>query len=121
MHRALVTRSELHPVFRYGEYIPLNIEVEKQQNALAFLRQDRATRQSVVIVAPRFACSLAQAKMHLPLADLWGNAMLSLPDQTPMQFTNVFTGKEVQADDGGRLKLRDILADFPVAMLANKP
>jgi len=120
MHRALITRRELHPVFRYGEYIPLNIEVEKQQNALAFLRQDRATRQSVVIVAPRFACSLAQAKMHLPLADMWGDAMLSLPDQTPMQFTNIFTGTELQADEGGRLKLHDIFADFPVAMLANK-
>jgi maltooligosyltrehalose synthase len=59
--------------------------------------------------------------MHLPLADIWGNAMLSLPDQTPMQFTNIFTGKELQADEGGRLKLRDILADFPVAMLRSKP
>jgi (1->4)-alpha-D-glucan 1-alpha-D-glucosylmutase len=121
MHRALTTRRELHPVFRHGEYIPLNIELEKNQNALAYLRQDRTTKQSVVVVAPRFACSLAQAKPNLPLGDIWGKALLSLPDQTPMNFLNTFTGKELQADESGRLKLRDILADFPVAILASKP
>ena len=120
MHRALTTRGELHSIFRHGEYIPLNIELEKHQNALAFLRQDRTTKQSVLVVAPRFACSLAQAKPHLPLADIWGKALLSLPDQTPAQFVNIFTGKHLRTDEGGRLKLHDILADFPVAMLVGK-
>jgi maltooligosyltrehalose synthase len=58
-----------------------------------------------------------QAKPHLPLADAWGKAMLSLPDQTPGQFENAFTGKEIHVDEGGRLKLSHIFADFPVAML----
>jgi (1->4)-alpha-D-glucan 1-alpha-D-glucosylmutase len=120
MHRALTTRKELHPVFRYGEYLPLNIELEKQQNALAFLRQDRTSKQSVLVVVPRFACSLAQTKPQVPLGDIWGKALLSLPAQTPTQFVNIFTGEELQADEGGRLKLSDILADFPVAMLASK-
>jgi (1->4)-alpha-D-glucan 1-alpha-D-glucosylmutase len=56
----------------------------------------------------------------VPLGDIWGKALLSLPAQTPTQFVNIFTGEELQADEGGRLKLSDILADFPVAMLASK-
>jgi (1->4)-alpha-D-glucan 1-alpha-D-glucosylmutase len=112
MHRALITRRDLHPVFRHGEYIPLSIEMEKQQNAIAFLRQDPGTKQSVLVVVPRFACSLAQAKPHLPLADAWGKALLALPDQAQRNFVNVFTGKELHANEIGHLELRDILADF---------
>jgi (1->4)-alpha-D-glucan 1-alpha-D-glucosylmutase len=120
MHRALITRRELHSVFRHGEYIPLNIEMEKQQNAIAFLRQDRSTKQFVLVVVPRFASSLMQANPRLPLADAWGKASLSLTDQAPRSFVNIFTDKEVHADDKGRLNLRDIFADFPVAMLTTK-
>ena len=120
MHRSLVTRNQMHPLFRHGEYIPLNIELERHQDALAFLRQDRKTKESVLVVVPRFACSLAQARPHLPQGDIWGKAMLSLPDQTPSHFTNVFTGEELQMDEAGRFKLRDILARYPVAMLTTK-
>ena len=116
MYRALITRRELHPIFRHGEYIPLNIEVEKQQNAIAFLRQDPSTKHSVLVVAPRFACSLAHAKPHLPLAEAWGKATLSLPNQAPRNFVNIFTGKEIKADEAGHIELGDIFADFPVAM-----
>jgi len=119
MHRALSTRSKLHRLFRRGEYIPLHVEVEKQQHAIAFLRHDAATKQSVLVVAPRFACSLAQAKPHLPLADAWGKALLSLPDQASRSFMNVFTGKQVLADESGDIELGDIFADFPVAMLTS--
>jgi (1->4)-alpha-D-glucan 1-alpha-D-glucosylmutase len=117
MHRALITRRELHPVFRYGEYVPLNIEMEKQQNAIALLRESPDKTQSVLVVVPRFACSLVHGKPELPQADTWGKAAISLPDQTRRHFTNVFTGKEIQADEAGQLKLRDIFSDFPVAML----
>ncbi|QNI34334.1 malto-oligosyltrehalose synthase [Alloacidobacterium dinghuense] len=120
MHRALCTRRELHSVFRHGEYIPLNVEQEKHSNAIAFLRQSRSTKRSVLIVVPRFACSLTHAKPHLPLAEVWDKAVLSIPDQTLREFINVFTGKEIQADETCRLNLSDIFADFPVAMLVSK-
>jgi len=120
MHRALTTRRELHPVFRHGEYIPLSIEQEKQHNAIAFLRESRSTKQSVLVVVPRFACSLVHAKPHMPLADAWGKATVALSGGSFKNFANVFTGKEVHADETGRLKLSDIFADFPVAMLTSK-
>jgi (1->4)-alpha-D-glucan 1-alpha-D-glucosylmutase len=120
MHRALVTRREMHAVFRHGEYVPLNIEAEKQQNAIALLRQSPDETQSVLVVVPRFGCSLAHGKPHLPLEDEWGKAAVSLPDHTRKTFTNTFTGKEIQADEAGQLKLHDIFRDFPVAMLTSK-
>lgn len=116
-HRSLITRCQLHSVFRHGDYIPLNIEHEKQQIAIAFLRQSPDSSQSVLVVVPRFACSLSHAKPQMPLTDAWGKASLTLPDNSARHFTNVFTGKELHADEAGHLKLRDIFADFPVAML----
>jgi (1->4)-alpha-D-glucan 1-alpha-D-glucosylmutase len=120
MHRALIIRRELHPVLRYGEYIPVNIDAERQQNAIAFLRRDPSTRQSVLVVVPRFPCSLAHGKPNLPLGDMWGKGVISLPDQSPRNFVNVFTGKEIQADDSDQMKLGDIFAEFPVAILTSK-
>lgn len=117
MHRALNTRTSLHHVFRHGEYIPLNIEIEKQQFAIAFLRQDRVTKESVLVIVPRFACTVAQGKLQPPIGDMWGKAILSLPAGTPGHFVNVFTDERIQADEAGRLKLRDLFAQYPVAML----
>lgn len=118
-HRALATRRELHSLIRHGEYIPLTVEIEKRQNAVAFLRRDPATQQSMLVAVPRFACSLAHAKPHLPGAEAWGKAQISLPEQASSSFVNIFTDKEIHAEDGG-LRLHDILADFPVAMLVSK-
>ena len=120
MYRALTARNQLHSLFRHGDYIPLNIEVERQQNALAFLRQDQKTKEAVLVVIPRFACSLSKEKPENLEGDLWGKAMLSLPADVPKIFTNVFTGEELQADDAGRLQLRDIFANYPVAMLTSR-
>jgi hypothetical protein len=33
---------------------------------------------------------------------------------------NVFTGKEMPTGENGQLKLRDVFADFPVAILRSK-
>lgn len=118
-HRALATRCELHSLFRHGEYVPLNVELEKRQNAIAFLRRDPATNQSVLVAVPRFVCSLTHAKPRLPGAEAWGRSQLSLPDQTSGCFVNVFTGKEIHSKDGS-LRLGDIFVDFPVAMLVSK-
>jgi (1->4)-alpha-D-glucan 1-alpha-D-glucosylmutase len=120
MHRALGVRNQMHSVFQHGDYIPLHIEQEKQQHALAFLRQDQATKASAVIVVPRFACSLMQAKPAMPIGDVWGQAWLSLPVQSPRHFENALTGEELTTDDSGRLWLRDIFASFPVALLVSK-
>jgi (1->4)-alpha-D-glucan 1-alpha-D-glucosylmutase len=121
MHRALTLRCAMHTLFRRGSYIPLSIEDDKQDNAIAFMRQDAATGASVLAVVPRFACSLMQLKPQLPLGDAWGNARIILPDQTAKDFANAFTGEMIRAAEGGQLMLRDIFALFPVALLGSKP
>ena len=119
MHRALDTRNKLPHLFRLGEYIPLTVEGEKQQHVIAFLRRDTATKQTVLVAVPRFSCTLMQAKPHLPLADAWGKATLSLPQDVTGSFKNIFTDAELKPDDGGVLSLHDIFAEFPVAMLVS--
>jgi (1->4)-alpha-D-glucan 1-alpha-D-glucosylmutase len=120
MHRALNLRNELHSLFRRGDYLSFNVESEKQENAIAFLRQDPATKESVLVAVPRFAHSLMQMKTQPPLADAWGKAEIILPDQSARNFVNVFTGEEIQTDESRRLKLHDIFGTFPVAMFRSK-
>ncbi len=120
IHRALSLRNELHSLFRKGEYIPLNIEGDKQENALAFLRQDAVTKESVLAVVPRFACSLMGQRVNLPFGDVWGKAQIALPDQRPKVFENVFTGETVQVPDDGVLRLRDLFTQFPVVLLRSR-
>jgi (1->4)-alpha-D-glucan 1-alpha-D-glucosylmutase len=121
MHRALRLRNELHALFRRGDYIPLNIEADKQENAIAFLRQDAATKESVLVIVPRFACSLMQMRQNFPLGDAWGKAQITLPDSSPQTFENIFTAEEVRSGESGCMRLRDIFAQFPVAVLRSKP
>ena len=121
MHRALSLRNELHSLFRHGDYLALNIEAEKQENAVAFLRQDAATKESVLAIVPRFACSLMGMRTNLPLGDAWGKAQVILPGQAPRSYVNVFTGEEIQSGDDGVLRLQDVFTQFPVALLRSKP
>lgn len=119
MHCALTLRSQMQPLFRRGAYIPLNIEDDKQENAIAFLRQDPATGASILTVVPRFACSLMQMRPQLPMREAWGKARIILPDQTAKDFVSAFTGETIRSAETGQLMLRDIFALFPVAMLVS--
>jgi (1->4)-alpha-D-glucan 1-alpha-D-glucosylmutase len=119
MHRALSVRNELHSLFRRGDYLPLEIELDRQENAIAFLRLDRSTPQAVLAVVPRFACSMMQMRSSLPLKDAWGKAQIRLPDHTPAAFINVFTGEEVHAEEN-ILRLREIFTQFPVVVLRSR-
>lgn len=115
MHRALDARNRLREIFHRGEYIPLAIEGDKQQHAIAFLRSHSG--KSVLTVVPRFAATLVHNRPQLPLGEFWANAFLILPEHAARGYINTFTGAQLAPDLQGRLKLRDIFAHYPVAML----
>jgi (1->4)-alpha-D-glucan 1-alpha-D-glucosylmutase len=117
-HRALQLRQKEHPIFRRGEYIVLEVSGDRQENVIAFMRQDAATGRSVLVVLPRFACSLMRGKPELPLGSAWGNDQLKLPVAAGTRYTNVFTGESVVVPDQQSLSLSSLLGSFPVALLA---
>jgi (1->4)-alpha-D-glucan 1-alpha-D-glucosylmutase len=118
VHRALATRNELAEVFRRGDYVPVSIENGHAQHAIAFLR--RSKEHAVLTAVPRFAYTLMQGKPHMPIQDAWGHATLALPGQAGRVYENVFTGELLRVADNGKLALRDLFADFPVAMLRSR-
>ncbi len=115
-HRALALRQQEHAIFRRGEYVPLQVEGERKEHVIAFLRRDPASGRSILAVLPRFACTLMKGKVQLPLGEAWGNDRLRLPVAPGTSYANVFTGETLAATDEGVL-LSDIFATYPVALL----
>ncbi len=114
--RALLFRQSHHQLFQEGIYLPLNATGEKAQHIVAFARQ--LGKQFVITVAPRLVAGLCNKAKVLPLAEkIWGDTVLRLNDKIPASgFRNVLTG-ETMAGSKKDLRLSEILANFPVAIL----
>jgi (1->4)-alpha-D-glucan 1-alpha-D-glucosylmutase len=118
-HRALQLRQQEHAIFRRGEYTALEVAGEHQENVIAFLRRDPASKRSVLAVLPRFAYTLMRGKLELPLGPAWGNDQLRIPASAGTRYTNVFTGESLAVPAQQNLGLSTILASYPVALLVS--
>lgn len=101
IHRALLLRRE-HPEWFSSSagYTPLTVEGARWNHIIAFMRGD-----SVVTVAPRWTTKVGGA---------WRDTTLLLPQGV---WTNRLTGVTIE---GGRVLLRTLLSDFPVALLVRE-
>jgi (1->4)-alpha-D-glucan 1-alpha-D-glucosylmutase len=98
VHRALQLRNE-HPEWFGAEaaYVPVDVEGPQSERVIAYLRGD-----DVLTVAPRWSHG----------AEAWGDTAIQVPDG---RWSNRLTGIEVA---GGRARLGDLFAEFPVTLLA---
>jgi len=98
-----------HPeLFHGGEYQPLHADAGREENVIAFSLGGRA-----VAVAPRLFSRLMRAEDGAPIGEpVWGEARLPLPETA---FEDMLTGKHHR---GGATRVSEILAEFPVALLA---
>ncbi len=117
MHRALDLRRQEHALFRRGEYLALEVTGERQEHVIAFLRGNPASGRNVLVVLPRFACTLMRGKAQLPLGEAWGKDQLRLPVLAGTQYRNIFTGESVTVSDQQTLALSTLFATYPVALL----
>jgi (1->4)-alpha-D-glucan 1-alpha-D-glucosylmutase len=115
VHRALALRNRVPEVFQSGEYGPVEATNGLAEYVLAFERG-----QQVLAAVPRFACSLMGGKARLPLDEAWGHGELLAPQMAGAELENVFTGALARVDEEGRLPLRTVFAEFPVALLARR-
>ncbi len=115
VHRALALRNRLPEVFRRGEYVPLEASNGLAPHVIAFARG-----QQVLCVVPRFAYTLMGGKTRLPLDEAWGTSDLMVPEMAGAELENVFTGAFARVDEDGKLPLRTVFAEFPVALLARR-
>ncbi|HYI78922.1 MAG TPA: malto-oligosyltrehalose synthase [Chryseolinea sp.] len=108
--RALNFRKTFEHVFKVGEYVPLQLS-KGEATVCAFAR--RLQDHFVMVVIP-IACgkNLRDAKSE------WSHESITLGPDLPSSWTNIFTGKEIEATN--ELTLTDALGSFPVALLTNK-
>ena len=119
-HRVLQLRQQEHAIFRRGEYTPLEVAGDRQENIIAYLRGDPASGRSVLAVIPRFACRLMRGKPDLPLGEAWGKDQLKIPVPSGTRFTNFFSGESVTVTEEQTLPLSAMLSIFPVALLVTE-
>ena len=79
---------------------------------MAFAR--RRGGEWALVVAPRWLTMLECAPPDVCSCN-WGDTALALPEGAPSGWTNAFTGAAL---DG--LSLKEILRDFPVALLEGR-
>jgi (1->4)-alpha-D-glucan 1-alpha-D-glucosylmutase len=118
-HKGLQLRSRLPILFRKGDYVALEITGDQRNHAIAFLRSHENKR--VVTIVPLFANTLMRGKTGLPVADAWGDTAVVLPTGAAGAYTNIFTGESVTAAQNNSLRLTEVFATFPVAVLDQQP
>jgi (1->4)-alpha-D-glucan 1-alpha-D-glucosylmutase len=112
VHRALELRNRMAETFQRGEYVPVDVTKDETEHVIGFSRGGR-----VLAVVPRLAYTLMNGKTRLPLGHAWGRGELVVPEMAGAALENVFTGELVRVEADGRLPLRTVFAEFPVALL----
>ncbi len=116
--RALRLRRDREALFREGEYIPLNVKGARAGHVVAFAR--RLGDELAVVLAPRLYGQLMTGRQGPPLGEgVWEDTRVELPQRlAAARLENVLDGSS--PEPGTSLRLADVLASFPVALLATR-
>ncbi len=111
--RAILRHRQEHAeLFGQGNYRPLKVSGPHADSVVAFAREHE--NRAVVVIVPRVTSRLGE---NLPVGACWENTVVTLAEETPATWRELFTGRTAQPDERGGLPLADILADFPLAVL----
>lgn len=115
--RLLRARHDDPGLWVHGEYQPLDVHVEVDATAVAWLRQHEG-RRAIVVSAAR----TARLGQHLwPIGGLWGPSRLVLPAElTGTRLRDLFTGAThpvVETDSERFVFLSQVFAALPVSVL----
>jgi (1->4)-alpha-D-glucan 1-alpha-D-glucosylmutase len=113
-------RRSLHRVFLDGEYLPLEVQGACADNVVALARCHG--RDIVLAIVPRFVSRLlGNNHAGTPGPDGWRTASVVLSAKwAQLQFRNVLTEEMIQpvsAGDSAGVRVADVLATCPVALL----
>lgn len=112
--RGLRVRKRSAALFLDGDYVPLAIEGERADHAIAFAR--RHGGEVALAVVPRLCVGLTRGRTP-PVGDaVWGDTRVVLPpDLHAVRLRDVFTGGEVKAE-AGVMRVADVLRVLPVSL-----
>jgi (1->4)-alpha-D-glucan 1-alpha-D-glucosylmutase len=112
--KTLCLRKQQPNIFQQGEYLPVEVQGEKADHVVAFIR--KRENISVLVVAPRLVAGLLNDTDLPPIGpQIWRDTRLALPFQSGGKpCRNVFTGTLLNT--GPLISLSEVLAEFPVAL-----
>ena len=112
-------RNSWKDVFEQGDYLPLEVQGEKQLHLCAFAR--KSGERIVIAAVPRLCCTLLQGRRILPLNEtVWSDTTILLPpDFAGVAFQNVFSAERLQtaSEHGPTLKASQVFGSWPVGLL----
>jgi (1->4)-alpha-D-glucan 1-alpha-D-glucosylmutase len=120
-YKMLNFRRDHKDLFIDGAYLPLEVSGDMQEHVCAFARSRGA--QWVLAIVPRLMAEIVPAGGMNVFAQAWGSAAILLPDTAPDIWRSVLTGEKFTIASGAEpraLPLRDVLAQFPVALLSSE-
>jgi (1->4)-alpha-D-glucan 1-alpha-D-glucosylmutase len=111
IRKGLALRKKHPGLFHGAKYTPLYADHGREENIVAFSLSDGV--HTVIAVAPRLFTNLMGANdIALLGAKAWGQATLALEGS----YVNVLTGER---HAGRRVRVAELLATFPVALLVS--
>ncbi|MES2344778.1 MAG: malto-oligosyltrehalose synthase [Chlamydiota bacterium] len=114
---ALKYRKGHKKLFLRGEYLPLKVHKQWEENVVAFLR--RHDKQVALAVTGRFFSELISEKHPEPIGDAWGAAELQLPENCDIKvFFDTLTQREIRTQKGNILLLSEVFQFLPYALLS---
>jgi (1->4)-alpha-D-glucan 1-alpha-D-glucosylmutase len=113
-HVGLRARQDHADAFTRGEYLPVTASGARAEHVVAFAR--RGAGSTLLAVVPRLVAELTRDRdFAIPDRDVWEDTALT-GDVVAGRWRNLFSGEEMETPADG-LRLADVLADFPVALL----
>ena len=116
IYKTLQTRREYLDLFQRGTYEKLTVVGSLKTHIVGFSRE--LGEQKIIVIAPRFFSSLVETGEYPFGEQVWQETRIVPPADSNNVWQDIFTGKQVEGEDA--LWVRDILQDFPVALLVNK-
>lgn len=139
LYQALNARKKEADLFTHGEYLPLALSGDFPSNAVAFARK-RGEKWALVVVPKSIVAQSTQEQFGIG-EPVWQNTALQLPEGAPNAWKNALTDRRYNAraterrvattaggatlepegnlSSGHQLPLREILENFPVALLVS--
>jgi (1->4)-alpha-D-glucan 1-alpha-D-glucosylmutase len=121
LYRTLSFRRTHADLFNHGSYASLEASGKGKDHVCAFARRYGEDEEFLVVV-PRLPVGLTDEAVHTPMdAEVWGDSWLTLTEaDSGHRYRHHFTGEVFTVSryqDKPGLKLADVFASFPVALL----
>lgn len=116
IRKLLQARREYQALFQRGQYRSLKVSGSLKSHVVAFERS--LGGQRIIAIAPRLNTALVQPG-EFPFGEqVWYETRIQPPLDSERVWRDLLTGDRIEAED--TLWLRDVLTQFPVALLVNE-